>query len=37
MLEFEATDNVVEYEALILGLETARKMKITKLVEFVYL
>jgi ribonuclease HI len=33
-LEFEATNNVVEYEALILGLEAARKMKITKLVAF---
>jgi ribonuclease HI len=25
-LEFEATNNLVEYEALILGLEAARKM-----------
>jgi hypothetical protein len=33
-LEFEATNNVVEYEALILGLEATRKMQITKLVEF---
>jgi ribonuclease HI len=28
------TNNVFEYEALILGLEETRKMKITKLVEF---
>jgi ribonuclease HI len=28
-LEFEATNNVEEYEALDLGLETARKMNIT--------
>jgi ribonuclease HI len=33
-LEFEATNNVVEYEALILGLEAARKMQITELVVF---
>jgi ribonuclease HI len=33
-LEFDATNNVFEYEALILGLEETRKMKITKLVEF---
>jgi ribonuclease HI len=33
-LEFEATNNVVEYEALILGLEATRKMQITKLVAF---
>jgi ribonuclease HI len=33
-LEFEATNNVVEYEALILGLEVARKMQITELVAF---
>jgi ribonuclease HI len=33
-LEFEATNNVVEYEALVLGLEAARKMKITKLAVF---
>jgi ribonuclease HI len=32
--KFEATNNVVEYEALILGLEATRKMKITKLVVF---
>jgi hypothetical protein len=34
-LEFEATNNVAEYEASILGLEVARKMHITKLVAFV--
>jgi ribonuclease HI len=33
-LEFEAKNNVVEYEALILGLEAARKMQITMLVVF---
>ena len=33
-MEFEATNNVVEYEALILGLEAARKMHITELVSF---
>jgi ribonuclease HI len=33
-LEFEATNNVVEYEALILGLEATRKMQITELVVF---
>jgi ribonuclease HI len=33
-LEFEATNNVVEYEALILGLEAVIKMQITKLVVF---
>jgi ribonuclease HI len=33
-LEFEATNNVVEYEALFLGLEDARKMQITKLEVF---
>jgi ribonuclease HI len=33
-LEFEATNNVDEYEALILGLEAARKMQITELVVF---
>jgi probable phosphoglycerate mutase len=33
-LKFDATNNVFEYEALILGLEETRKMKITKLVEF---
>ena len=27
-LEFEATNNVVEYEALLLGLETAKDMGI---------
>jgi ribonuclease HI len=32
--EFEATNNVVEYESLILGLEATRKMQITKLVVF---
>jgi ribonuclease HI len=30
-LEFEATNNVVEYEALVLGLEASRKMNITQL------
>ena len=30
-LEYEATNNVAEYEALILGLQTARSMKIQKL------
>jgi ribonuclease HI len=33
-LEFKATNNVVEYEALILGLEATRKMQITRLVVF---
>ena len=33
-LEFEAKNNVVEYEALILGLEESRKMQITNLVVF---
>jgi len=33
-LEFEAKNNVVEYEALILGLEESRKMQITKLDTF---
>jgi ribonuclease HI len=33
-IEFEATNNVVEYEALILGLEAARKMQITKMEVF---
>jgi ribonuclease HI len=33
-LEFEATNNVVEYEGLIMGLEVARKMHITELVSF---
>jgi ribonuclease HI len=33
-LEFKATYNVVECEALILGLEATRKMKITKMVVF---
>lgn len=33
-LEFKATNNVVEYEVLILGLEVARKMQITKMVVF---
>jgi ribonuclease HI len=33
-LEFEATNKVVEYESLILGLEATSKMKITKLVVF---
>jgi ribonuclease HI len=32
--EFEATNNVAEYEALILGLEATRKMQITKMVVF---
>jgi len=30
-LEFEATNNVVEYEALALGLEVSRKISITQL------
>ena len=30
-LEYEATNNVAEYEALILGLQTTRSMKIQKL------
>jgi hypothetical protein len=33
-LDFKATNNVVEYEALILGLEATRKMQITKMVVF---
>jgi ribonuclease HI len=33
-LEFEATNNIIEYESFILGLEVTRKMKITKLVAF---
>jgi len=33
-MDFEATNNVVEHEALILGLEATIKMKITKLVVF---
>jgi ribonuclease HI len=33
-LEFEATNNVAEYEALALGLEAARKMNITQLAVF---
>jgi ribonuclease HI len=33
-LAFDSTNKVVEYEALILGLEEARKMKITKVVVF---
>jgi len=33
-LEFEATNNVVKYEALILGLEAARKINITQLAMF---
>lgn len=33
-LEFDTTTNVVEYEALILGLKVEKKMKITKLVPF---
>jgi ribonuclease HI len=33
-LEFEATNNVVEYEALILGPKETRKMQITKMVVF---
>jgi ribonuclease HI len=33
-LELEATNNVVEYESLILGLEVTRKIKITMLVVF---
>jgi ribonuclease HI len=35
-LEFKAINIVVEYEALILVLEEARKMKITKLLAFQY-
>jgi ribonuclease HI len=31
-LDFDTTNNVVKYEALILGLEAARKMQITELV-----
>jgi ribonuclease HI len=34
--EFEATNNVSEYESLILGLEETRKMQITKMVVFGY-
>ena len=30
-LEYEATNNVVEYEALLLGLQTARSMNIRSL------
>jgi len=33
-LDFEATNNVVEYEDLILGLEDAKKIQIKNLVEF---
>jgi ribonuclease HI len=33
-LDFEATNNVVEYKSLILGFEVARKMQITKMVLF---
>jgi ribonuclease HI len=33
-LEFEATNNAAEYEALILGPDATRKMKITKMVVF---
>jgi ribonuclease HI len=33
-MDFEATNNVVEYEDLILGLEAAKKIQITKLVVF---
>jgi ribonuclease HI len=33
-LEFEATNNVVEYEALVLGLRDARDMEIEELVVF---
>ena len=33
-LEFETTNNVVEYEVLILGLQTAETLKIAKLVGF---
>ena len=33
-LEFESTYNVAEYEALILGLEAARRMKMTELSVF---
>jgi hypothetical protein len=33
-MEFEATNNVAEYEALILGLKATRKMQITELVVF---
>jgi len=33
-LEFEATNNIFEYEALALGLEVVKKMEITKLEVF---
>jgi ribonuclease HI len=33
-LEFEATNNVAEYEALVLGLRTAKDMKIEKIAVF---
>jgi len=32
--EFDTTNNVSEYEALILGLEVERKMKITKITTY---
>ena len=33
-LEFETTNNVVEYEALVLGLRAAKKMGIKEVVVF---
>jgi ribonuclease HI len=33
-IDFNTTNNVVEYEALILGLEAAIKMQVTKLIMF---
>jgi hypothetical protein len=33
-LEFEATNSVLEYEALVMGLEATRKMQVTKLTVF---
>jgi len=33
-MEFKATNHVDAYEAMILGLEVARKMKIIELVVF---
>jgi ribonuclease HI len=35
-MDFEATNNVVEYEDLILGLDAAKKLQITKLAVFLY-